>query len=186
MSRSAAKAVEVGGLTFIRYPTRTDRTEYLQLLRDSADFHRRFAPPDPADPNPYAPAAFDRFLRGARSERARRLLVCRREDDAIVGRITLGEICRGFFQSAYMGYWVGAPFANHGYMSDAIPLVVRHAFTELALHRLEANIQPDNAASIALIKKCGFRHEGFSPRYLKIGGTWCDHERYALTVEDWE
>lgn len=186
MSRDAPKAVGVGGTTFVRYPTRADRSEYLSLLRDSAEFHERFAPPDPNDPDPYGPSAFDRFLRGARSQRLRRLLVCRREDRAIVGRVTLGEICRGFFQSAYMGYWVGGRFARRGYMSDAIPLVVRHAFTDLGLHRVEANIQPDNLASIALIRKCGFRREGFSPRYLKIGGGWCDHERWALTIEDWE
>lgn len=186
MLRDAAKAVAVGGTTFIRYPTRADRAEYLALLRESAGFHRRFAPPDPNDPDPFGPASFERFLHGARSERARRLLVCRAEDGALVGRVTLGEICRGYFQSAYMGYWVGGPFANRGYMSDAIPLVVRHAFTDLELHRLEANIQPDNGASIALIRKCGFRREGFSPRYLKIGGVWCDHERWAITIEDWQ
>lgn len=175
----------VGAVTFIRYPTRADRAEYLALLRESEEFHKRFAPPDPNDPNPFGPAAFERFLRGARSQRARRLLVCRREDGAIVGRVTLGEICRGFFQSAYMGYWVGSAFAGRGYMSDGIPLVVGHAFTDLELHRIEANIQPDNEASIALIRRCGFRREGYSPAYLKIGGTWCDHERWAITAEEW-
>jgi len=188
MSRRASNVGALGGLgrlTYVRHPTRADRAEYLTLLRDSAAFHERFAPPDPNDPDPFGPGAFDRFLRGARAQRSRRFVVCRREDDAIVGRVTLGEICRGFFQSAYMGYGVGAPFAGCGHMSDAIPLVVRHAFTDLELHRIEANIQPDNAASIALIRRCGFTREGFSPRYLRIGGQWCDHERWALTIEDW-
>lgn len=173
-----------GALTFIRYPTRSDRAPYLDLLRASAEFHARFAPPDPDDPDPYARAAFEHFLRGARGERSRRLLVCKRDDDTIVGRFTLGEICRGRFLSCYMGYWVGAPHAGRGYMRDALPLVVRHAFEDLGLHRIEANIQPENEPSIALVRGAGFRREGFSPRYLNIGGVWCDHERWAITRED--
>jgi ribosomal-protein-alanine N-acetyltransferase len=70
-------------------------------------------------------------------------------------------------------------------MSAGVRLAVDHAFHHLGLHRLEANIQPDNQASIHLVKKLGFRKEGFSPRYLRINGDWRDHERWAITVEDW-
>ena len=70
-------------------------------------------------------------------------------------------------------------------MSEGLALVLRHAFCELRLHRLEANIQPANAASIALVRRCGFAYEGLSPRYLKVGGRWRDHERWAITREDW-
>ena len=70
-------------------------------------------------------------------------------------------------------------------MRDGLELVLRHAFLELALHRLEANIQPGNAASIALARGAGFQREGFSPRYLKIGGRWRDHERWAMLAEEW-
>lgn len=185
-ARAPRSGVGVGRTTFIRYPTRRDRDEYLGLARASAAFHRTHAPPDPGDPDPFGPAAFERFLAGARSARSRRLLVCRLEDRAIVGRVSLGEICRGLFQSCYMGYWVGAPFARRGLMTEGIALVLDHAFGELGLHRVEANIQPDNPASIALVRRLGFRNEGYSPRYLRIGGGWKDHERWAMTAEEWK
>ena len=95
------------------------------------------------------------------------------------------QIVRRGFQSAYLGYAVGKPFAGQGYMRDGLELVLRHAFTTLRLHRIEANIQPANASSLALAKGAGFRREGFSPRYLKIGGRWRDHERWAILAEEW-
>jgi len=70
-------------------------------------------------------------------------------------------------------------------MTEALALVLREAFGPLRLHRVEANIQPGNRASIGLVRRAGFRREGLSRRYLKIGGRWRDHERWALTVEDW-
>ena len=98
--------------------------------------------------------------------------------------VNVNCIVRGLFQSAYLGYYVGAAFAGRGYMAEGLALVVRHAFSEMGLHRLEANIQPDNAASIALARRCGFRKEGFSPRYLRISGEWRDHERWALLADE--
>lgn len=113
------------------------------------------------------------------------LLVCRVSDDAIVGAFNLSQIVRGAFQSAYMGYQVFAPFQRQGYMSAAMPLVLRHAFRTLKLHRVEANIQPENRASLRLVRRVGFRKEGYSPRYLKIARRWRDHERWALLSEEW-
>jgi ribosomal-protein-alanine N-acetyltransferase len=115
----------------------------------------------------------------------RRLLVCRRTDGAIVGIVNLNEIVRGAFQSAYLGYYAFAPHAGQGYMAEGLGLVLRHAFRDLGLHRLEANIQPGNRASRALVRRLGFRREGFSPRYLRIGGRWRDHERWAIVREAW-
>jgi [ribosomal protein S5]-alanine N-acetyltransferase len=92
---------------------------------------------------------------------------------------------RGPSQSAFLGYWIGAPYARQGYMTEALQLALRHAFGVLKLHRVEANIMPANRASIALVKRAGFRREGYSPRYLKIAGHWADHERWALAAEDW-
>jgi [ribosomal protein S5]-alanine N-acetyltransferase len=114
-----------------------------------------------------------------------RLLVRRRADDAIVGVVNVNEIVRGSFQSAYLGYYAFRPHAGQGYMTEGLALVLRHAFGELGLHRLEANIQPGNRHSRELVRRLGFRKEGFSPRYLKIGGRWRDHERWAIVREAW-
>ena len=95
------------------------------------------------------------------------------------------EIVRGPAQSAFLGYWIGARYARQGYMTEALQLALRHAFRVLRLHRVEANIMPANRASIALVRRAGFQREGYSTRYLKIAGRWADHERWALTVEDW-
>jgi ribosomal-protein-alanine N-acetyltransferase len=102
-----------------------------------------------------------------------------------MGAIALNEIVRGPFQGCYLGYWIGRPFARRGFMTEAVALIVRHAFVHLGLHRVEANIIPRNRASLALIRRAGFRHEGLARRYLCIAGRWQDHEHWAVTVEDW-
>lgn len=107
------------------------------------------------------------------------------EMDHIVGVFNINEIVRGCFQSAYLGFYVVADFSNKGYMSSGLNLVLEKAFNELKLHRLEANIQPENIPSIRLVRNNGFRYEGFSPRYLKINDEWRDHERWAITLEDY-
>ena len=111
-------------------------------------------------------------------------LVCRPADHAIVGVFILSQIVRGMFQSAYLGYYAEEPHAGQGYMSEGMGLVLRHTFTAMRLHRVEANVQPENAASIALVKRSGFRLEGLSPRYLKVAGRWRDHQRWAMTIDD--
>ena len=111
-------------------------------------------------------------------------LVCLRDGCAIVGYFALSQIFRGAFHNAYLGYDGSAPYARQGYMREGLELMLRHVFRVQSLHRVEANIQPGNAASIALAKSAGFRLEGFSPRYLLIGGQWRDHERYAITADE--
>ena len=109
----------------------------------------------------------------------RAFVVCRREDRAIVGVINLTNIVLGAFRSGYLGYYAFAGHERCGYLREGLDAVVRYAFTVLKLHRVEANIQPGNSASLALAAACGFAREGYSPRYLKIGGRWRDHERWA-------
>jgi ribosomal-protein-alanine N-acetyltransferase len=127
---------------------------------------------------------FAGWLRASRGGCHEKLLVCRIEDGALLGAININEIVRGPSQSAFLGYWIGAPYARQGYMTEALQLALRHAFRVLGLHRVEANILPANRASITLVRRAGFRREGRSPRYLKIAGRWADHERWALLVED--
>ena len=112
-------------------------------------------------------------------------LICRNEDGALAGSASLGHIVFGNLRSAYLGYSAFVPHQRRGFMSEGLELVLRHAFGALALHRVEVNVQPDNARSIALAERLGFRREGYSPRYLKIGGRWRDHVRFAMLAEDW-
>jgi [ribosomal protein S5]-alanine N-acetyltransferase len=167
------------GRVYLRSPVASDREEFVSLMRASRAFHRPWATA-PTDDQRFAA-----YLADSRRPDFEAMLVCRRGDQAIVGFFNLSQIVRRTLQSAYLGYAAGRPFAGQGYMREAIELVLRHAFVNLRLHRIEANIQPGNHASIALARGAGFQREGFSPRYLKIGGRWRDHERWAILAEDW-
>jgi ribosomal-protein-alanine N-acetyltransferase len=165
---------------FLRTPALADRDEFIDLMRASRAFHRPWASA-PTDDERFAA-----YVADSRRPDFEAMLLCRQEDAAIVGFFNLSQITRGSLQSAYLGYAVGKPYAGQGYMRAGIQLVLRHAFVNLALHRVEANIQPGNRASIALARGAGFRREGFSPRYLKIGGRWRDHERWAILADEWK
>jgi len=131
------------------------------------------------------PAAFARYLERSRSPSAACRLIRRTADDALVGAVNLTEIVRGMFQGGSLGYYIGGPFQGQRYMTEALRLMLRLAFGGLRLHRVEAHIQPRNAASLALVQGAGFQREGYSPRYLKVGGRWRDHQRWELLAEDW-
>jgi len=171
-------AVEVGHRVFIRPPTARDRDAFLALVRSSRSHLRPWVDPPASRP------AFASYLRRARRPTERAFLVCRYKDGTLVGVINVSQIFLGAFRSAYLGYYAGASHTGEGYMSEGLRLVIRNAFSKLELHRLEANIQPANRASLRLVRRVGFRREGFSPRYLKVLGRWRDHERWAVTVED--
>jgi len=170
----------IGESLFLRYPTARDCQEFVSLNRASLRFLRGLVSP------PINEEQFKVFLKRSRKRDTFCLFVCRVEDRAIIGSINLSQVVQGNFHSAYMGYYIGAPYANRGYMTEAIKLALGFAFESLKLHRLEANIQPHNVASIALVKRAGFTREGYSRRYLKIGGQWRDHERWAILAEDWK
>ena len=173
------------GRVMLRVATAQDQEEFLALRRASYRFLKPWEPSPPPGGDPFDPAVFRNYLKSARTPTSDRSLVCRREDGAILGTFNLSEIVRGAFQGAYLGYWIGESFAGQGYMREALPLLLRRAFVDLKLHRVEANIMPHNHASLALVQGAGFRREGYSPRYLKIAGRWRDHERWAILREDW-
>jgi ribosomal-protein-alanine N-acetyltransferase len=156
-----------------------DRDEFVAAMRASRRLHQPWISP------PVTTKEFDAFFERSGGPTCECLLARRCEDGAIVGYFDVSEIVRGPLQSAYLGYGANAEHAGRGYMTAAMGQLLRHAFTRLRLHRLEANVQPANAASIALVRRCGFVREGFSERYLKIGGRWRDHERWAIRVEQW-
>lgn len=163
----------------LRSPTPADRDEYLAAMRASRRLHR------PWVTSPTTDEAFGRLLSRVEDERYEPLFVCRRDTGAIAGWINIGEIVRGSFQSAFLGYGAVAAHAGHGYMSQGLQLVLARAFGDMGLHRLEANIQPGNAASLALVRRAGFVYEGTAERYLKIGGRWRDHENWVIRSEQW-
>lgn len=168
-----------GRRVHVRAPRPRDEAEFIRLVRASRRFHAGWIAPSST------PEAFAAHLRRNEGADFESFLICRNDDGAIVGSANLSQIFMGGFQSAYMGYWAGAPFAGQGYMTEGVGLVLTQAFRVLGLHRVEANLQPENAASRALVRRLGFRQEGYSPRYLKVGGRWRDHERWAILREEW-
>lgn len=134
----------------------------------------------------HSPAAFATMLRVLRREaRAGRCLpFAVTYDGVLAGQVTVGSLVRGAFDSAYVGYWVDGRLAGRGIMPTALALVVDHCFGPVGLHRVEANIRPENEASRRVVAKLGFREEGLHRRYLFIDGMWRDHVSCALTAED--
>ena len=178
-----------GGAVCLARLDAADRVQFLAATRSSRRLHRPWVHP------PTTRDAFEEFAVESPESRRERFLLwssqpaaSRSEEDwepVVLGYFSLGEVVRGNLQSAYLGYWVTAAYAGQGVMSEGMELLLAYVFRGLRLHRVEANIQPGNAASIALARRTGFELEGFSPRYLKVGGRWRDHERWAMTVEQW-
>jgi len=160
-------------------PRPADEADFIAAMQASVDVHRPWLFP------PISPAAYRAYLDGLASERKHGFLARRTEDGALVGWLNVSDIVRGALQGANVSYGGVAAHRRQGYMSEALELVMHEAFVTLDLHRLEANIQPGNAGSLALVRRAGFRLEGFSPGYLKIAGDWRDHERWALRKETW-
>ncbi|WP_204378494.1 GNAT family N-acetyltransferase [Agaribacterium haliotis] len=151
----------------------SDLDKLQQLYKDSRYFH---------EPWSFAPKHIEYFLQDSY-----RRLLCLQNDNSIVGTFNLSGLMRGYFHSAYLGYEAFHPWQGKGYMRQGLALFINYAFEELTLHRIEANIQPDNAASLALVQSAGFEFEGCSKAYLNIGGRgWKDHHRWALINNNWK
>ncbi|MFF6773272.1 GNAT family N-acetyltransferase [Streptomyces sp. NPDC012637] len=163
------------GLRQFRY---ADADEFTARARESRALHTPWLfPPQTAE-------AYETYARPLIEDPARAgFLVCERDGGGIAGFVNINNIVRGSFLSGALGYGAFAHAAGRGLLSEGLGLVLAYAFGPLGLHRLEANIQPANTASRALVRRAGFRLEGFSPAMLFIDGAWRDHERWATTAD---
>jgi [ribosomal protein S5]-alanine N-acetyltransferase len=161
----------------LRRVSADDEAEFTRLARQSFEFHRQWiqAPTTPED--------FREYVGRFSAENAEGHVVCLRSTGAIAGFVNLNEIVLGPYRRGLLGYGAFVPTLRQGYMTEGLGLMVRHAFDDLELHRLEADIQPANTASANLVRKLGFRLEGTSPGFIRINGRWMDHQRWALTNE---
>ncbi|MCB5165059.1 GNAT family N-acetyltransferase [Streptomyces bambusae] len=160
----------------LRPLTLADQDEFCSLVRASAALHT------PWMQLPATGEAFREWMHRFDDGTNLGFLIRVRETGAAAGMVNINSVIRGRYQGASLGYAAFAPSAGRGYMAEGLALVLRYAFEDLRLHRLEANIQPGNEPSLALVRRLGFRHEGLSPAYLYIDGAWRDHERWALTA----
>ena len=158
---------------YLRHVRPEDRREFIDLMQRSRRLHAHWISP------PVTANGFMHYLERVQRDDHEGFAIARFQDDAIVGVINLNNIVRGSFLSASLGYYVGAPYSGRGYMMEGLERLKRHATEALGLHRLEANIQPANAASLNLVERCGFQREGLAPGFLFINGRWRDHERWA-------
>ena len=159
---------------YLRRVTHNDQSEFTALMRASKDLH------EPWIQAPTTSALFRYYLQRIRRNDHEGFAICRSVDDAIVGVINVNNIVRGSFLSASLGYYVGAEFHGRGYMQAGLQRLIEYAFNTMGLHRLEANIQPENIRSQQLVRRCGFEYEGLSRAFLFLDGRWRDHQRWCI------
>ena len=159
---------------YIRRPEISDLRAFAKAMKPSSRLHQ------PWVSAPTSELSFRRYIKRVNADLDDGFLILSNDDDAIVGVVNLNVIIYAALCSAYMGYYAAAEHVGQGYMKEGMMQVINLAFSDLGLHRLEANIQPENTSSLALVQGLGFVREGYSPRYLKIGNEWRDHERWAL------
>ena len=170
----------------LRPPAHGDFRNWASLRRESEAFLTPWEPTWAADH--LSRKAFTNRVywaqRSIANGTAMPLFLFRRDDDALMGAITLDHIKRGPAQSGITGYWMGAPYARQGYMREAIQAVVHHAFTVMDLSRIEAGCLPENQPSRRLLEQCGYKYEGVAQSYLQINGRWRNHVLYANLRHD--
>jgi ribosomal-protein-alanine N-acetyltransferase len=170
----------------LRLPQASDQNAWIDLRNQNAEFLQ-----------PWEPIWHDDHLtRRSFSQRiywsqksaiagsAYPLFLTRREDDMLLGAVTLDNVRRGPAQTGTLGYWIGQKFARQGYMQEAIQAVVHHAFSRFDLSRIEAACLPENQASRGVLEKSGFKYEGVAQSYLQIAGRWRNHVLYANLRSD--
>jgi [ribosomal protein S5]-alanine N-acetyltransferase len=176
-----------GERVFLRSPERADYEGWASLRSRSRNFLAPWEPSWPADA--LSRASFRtrvaRYSEDWRTDQAYNLFIFT-HDETLIGGVGLSNLRRGVSESANLGYWIGEPFAQQGYMTAALPLVLAFAFERLRLHRVEAACLPTNTPSRSLLVRAGFRQEGYARQYLCIEGKWQDHLLFAILREDWD
>ncbi|WP_347266089.1 GNAT family protein [Paracoccus sp. (in: a-proteobacteria)] len=169
----------------LRLPVHADFTAWTELRVDSRDFLSPWEPVWAADH--LARRSFTNRVywaqRASRNGTALPLFLIRR-DGSLLGAVTLDNIRRGPAQSCTIGYWIGRRFARQGYMREALAVLVRHAFAEMDLSRIEAACLPENTPSRGVLEQSGFKYEGVAQSYLQIAGRWRNHVLYANLRHD--
>lgn len=181
---ATGEMLERGDLVVLRRPHPSDREAFITLRTHQPEHLESWEPLPPPGATGEPDELFERELSMAVTPTDERLFIATHAGE-LVGKLSVGGVIRGPAQMCFFGYWIGAAYVGRGYMTEAVGLGLRHAFIRLGLHRVEANIQPHNEASRGVVRRNGFRLEGYSPRYINIRGEWRDHERWAITREDW-
>jgi ribosomal-protein-alanine N-acetyltransferase len=176
----------VGRLVYLRHPELKDFPEWSALRERSRAFLTPWEPTWAEDELTRAAYRYRlrRYADDIRDGRGYAFFAFRKEDDRLVGGLTLSRVQRGVAQMCSLGYWVGEPYQGRGYTTDGVRAAVTFAFEELGLHRVEAAVQPANTASRRVLSKAGFQEEGFARAYLKIAGAWCDHVLFGRVRDD--
>lgn len=172
-----SQAIQYEFRTWLDEPRMEHAREFISAMQSSRGLHHPWlsAPSDPI--------AYRNYLERLKRNNEAGFLVRLSGNNAICGVVNLNVITYEALCSAYLSYYAVQEYAQKGYMKEGLQQVIDHAFGEMGLHRLEANIQPGNEASIRLVESLGFECEGYSPKYLKINGKWRDHERWALLAD---
>jgi [ribosomal protein S5]-alanine N-acetyltransferase len=163
----------------LRTPRNEDADAFLRAANASRELHHPWYQP------PRTAVEWRDYVARCEGKTHCGYLIIDPADGGLAGIATVANIIRGNFRSSHLGYAGLAPYQGRGLMSAGIAAVLNEVFGPLGLHRVEANVQPGNAASRGLVERLGFRLEGFSPRYLQLNGDWRDHERWAILSDEW-
>lgn len=176
-----------GFRVYLRPPALTDYRPWSEL-RERNQFHLRdFEPEWPKDAlsKDFFMRRLARQIKNWERDQGYAFLIFSKQTQAVIGGININNVCRGAAQFASIGYWLDHDHQGEGYMTEALRLVLNHAFGSLRLHRINASCLPHNEKSIALLIRLGFHEEGFAEKYLEIAGKWQDHKLFGMNADRW-
>lgn len=174
-----SQTIATGAKIHLQLPAICYKKTYCDFIKQNKEFHQPWV--YMSEDGRY----FDQYLRRVKSGKTLGFFIFTNDSDDFAGVINLNNIKLDPYASCSLGYYIDQKQCRNGYMSEAIKLVLSHAFYKIGLNRVEVNVQPENYASLALIKSLGFTKEGFSRKYLQIDNEYRDHERWAYLSGDY-